>query len=217
MNVLSIMVDDLRPQLGCYNITVCGKKMHTPHIDSLAARGLTFRFAYTQYAVCSPSRNSFMSGRRPDTTLTYNFKDSFRAAPAERNGGHAGNTWLSYPEYFKQHSYNTTGCGKTYHSGHPKNFDQPYSWTPGVEYVGYNQGLGFCGQHAACALAANDTRHFTDDGLAARAIELLQSHRANEITPWFVAVGFIRPHVDWSAPQRFWGERTRSSFSSPPF
>jgi hypothetical protein len=77
MNVLSIMIDDLRPQLGCYNITVCGgQKMHTPHIDTLAARGLTFRFAYTQYAVCSPSRNSFMSGRRPDTTLTYNFKDS---------------------------------------------------------------------------------------------------------------------------------------------
>jgi hypothetical protein len=58
MNVLSIMIDDLRPQLGCYNISVCGRKMQTPHIDALAARGLTFRHAFTQYAVCSPSRNS---------------------------------------------------------------------------------------------------------------------------------------------------------------
>ena len=47
-----------RPQLGCYNISVCGRKMQTPHIDALAARGLTFRHAFTQYAVCSPSRNS---------------------------------------------------------------------------------------------------------------------------------------------------------------
>ena len=49
LNVLSIMVDDLRPQLGCYNITVCGAKMFTPNMDKLAARGLTFRHAYTQY------------------------------------------------------------------------------------------------------------------------------------------------------------------------
>jgi arylsulfatase A-like enzyme len=198
------MVDDLRPQLGCFNISVCGgKSMVTPHIDALAARGLTFRHAYTQYAVCSPSRNSFMSGRRPDTTLTFNFKDSFRTVPA-RDGAPAGNEWISYPEYFKLHGYNTTGCGKTYHSGHPKNFDQPASWTAGVEYVGYNQGLGFCDQHAACELSANDTRHFTDDGLAARAIELMTSHKAHGVSPWFVAVGFIRPHVDWSSPSRFW-------------
>ena len=68
----------------CYNISVGiggGMKMQTPHIDALAARGVTFRHAYNQYSVCSPSRNSFLSGRRPDTTLTYNFKDSFRTAP----------------------------------------------------------------------------------------------------------------------------------------
>lgn len=193
-----IVVDDLRPQLGCYNVSVCGgMKMHTPNLDGLAARGLLFRNNYNQYSVCSPSRNSFMSGRRPDSTLTYNFKDDFRHAPG-------GEKMIALPEYFKTHGYNTTGCGKTYHSGKPKNFDQPRSWTPGVLYKGYNQGLGFCGEHAACALAANDTAHFTDDGLAERAIELMTSHKANGISPWFVAVGFIRPHVDWSAPQRFW-------------
>jgi hypothetical protein len=95
-----------------------------------------------RYAVCSPSRNSFMSGRRPDTTLTYNFKDDFRHVPAGRTAGAPpGTAWLTYPEYFKVHGYNTTGCGKTFHSGHPKNFDQPYSWTEGVSYMGYNQGL----------------------------------------------------------------------------
>ena len=197
-NVLMIVVDDLRPQLGAYNISVgAGQMMHTPHVDKLAARGMVFKYAYSQYAVCSPSRNSFMSGRRPDTTLTFNFKDSFRSAPG-------GGSMVALPQYFKQHGYNTTGCGKTYHTGHPPNFDQPYSWTEGVEYVGYNQGLGFCGNHSACVIPRNDPKLNTDDGLAARAIELLTSHKENNIRPFFVAVGFIRPHVDWSAPQEFW-------------
>jgi len=196
-NVLLIVIDDLRPQLGCYNISVCGAKMHTPNIDALSRRALTFKHAYNQYSVCSPSRNSFMSGRRPDTTLTWNFKDSFRTAPGAEN-------WIAFPQYFKVHGYNTTGCGKTYHSGHPPKFDQPYSWTENVPYVGYNQGLGFCGKHGACVIAANDTQHRTDEGLAARAIELLTSHKTHNITPFFLAVGFIRPHVDYSAPQEFW-------------
>lgn len=64
-NVLLVVVDDLRPQLNAYNISVCGGKrqMHTPNLDQLASRSLLFRNAYTQYAVCSPSRNSFLSGR----------------------------------------------------------------------------------------------------------------------------------------------------------
>eukprot|EP00040_Diaphanoeca_grandis_P034611 m.215491 g.215491 ORF g.215491 m.215491 type:complete len:620 (+) comp33188_c0_seq1:219-2078(+) len=198
-NVLMIVVDDLRPQLGAYNVSVCnGIKMVTPNIDKLASRGLTFKHHYNQYSVCSPSRNSFMSGRRPDTTLVYNFKDNFRKTPVN------GSEFITLPQYFKVHGYNTTGCGKTFHSGAPPNFDEPLSWTEGVPYQGYNQGLGFCGDHCACALGVNDTQHFTDDGLAARAIELMTSHKANNVSPWFVAVGFIRPHVDWSAPQRFW-------------
>ena len=197
-NVLFVLVDDLRPQLGAYNISVCGgMRMHTPNIDRMAANGLTFARHYNQYSVCSPSRNSFMSGRRPDTTLTYNFKDDFRHAPG-------GEAMLPLPEWFKTHGYNVTGMGKTYHAGKPNNFDQPRSWTEGVPYMGYNQGLGFCGQHAACALAVNDTTHFTDDGIAARAVEMMQSHKANGVGPWMIMAGFIRPHVDWSAPQRFW-------------
>ena len=106
-NVLFVLVDDLRPQLGAYNISVCGgQPMNTPNIDRMASRGLTFAKHYNQYSVCSPSRNSFMSGRRPDSTLTYNFKDDFRHAPG-------GNGWLPLPEYFKTHGYNVTGMGKT--------------------------------------------------------------------------------------------------------
>jgi len=170
-NVLLIVVDDLRPQLNCYNVSVCnGGSMYTPNIDSLAARSLVFRNAYNQYSVCSPSRNSFLSGRRPDSTLTWNFKDSFRSAPG-------GEDWIALPEYFKDHGYNTSGAGKTYHMGHPPNFDEPRSWS--MPYAPYNQGLGFCGDHCACNIT--DPQYFSDDGYANRTIEVLQSHKDNNI------------------------------------
>jgi len=227
-NVLLILVDDLRPQLGCYNITVCGKgnPMKTPNIDALASRGVTFRHAYNQYSVCSPSRNSFLSGRRPDTTLTYNFIDDFRKAPG-------GDEMVTLPEMFKLNGYNVTGCGKTFHPGHPKNWDQPRSWTEGLDPgYGFNQGLGFCGQHSTCVLvpgevegaeldgcrgnaklgapavcpdhAPNGLTRRTDEVVANYTVRILEEHRAAQPAPWFHAVGFVRPHVDWSAPQEFW-------------
>jgi hypothetical protein len=67
-NVLFLAVDDMRPSLGAYNFTLPGMPSHSPHIDTFAKEGLLFKRAYVQYAYCSPSRNSFMSGRRPDTT-----------------------------------------------------------------------------------------------------------------------------------------------------
>ena len=73
-NVLFIAVDDLRPQLGCYGM----EKMHTPNLDALAARGTLFNRAYCQQAVCSPSRTSLLTGRRPDTTRVYDLQTHFR-------------------------------------------------------------------------------------------------------------------------------------------
>ena len=158
-NVLFIIVDDLRPQLGCYNVSVGGLKMHTPNIDRLAARGLTFRHAYNQFSVCSPSRNSFMSGRRPDSTLTYNFQDDFRHAPG-------GKDWVTLPGIFKINGYNATGAGKTYHPGHPKDWDLPNSWTnPKMNPAfGFDQGLGFCGKHATCVLTSDPIEGADSDG-----------------------------------------------------
>ena len=170
-NVLLIVVDDLRPQLNCYNISVCGgRNMHTPNIDALAAKSLTFRFAFNQYSVCAPSRNSFMSGRRPDSTLAYNFKDDFRHAPG-------GQSWVSMPQYFKEHGYNSSGAGKTYHSGLPHNFDYPRSWS--IPYPSYNQGLGFCGDHCACNFT--DDKYRSDEEYANITIETLKSHKANNV------------------------------------
>jgi hypothetical protein len=103
-HVLFMVVDDMRPMMRrAYNFSLAV----TPHMDQLASEGLTFTRAYCNYAICSPSRNSFMSGRRPDTTRVWEFKDSFR------QGGGLG--WTSLPEWYKRHGYLTLGSGKLFH------------------------------------------------------------------------------------------------------
>jgi iduronate 2-sulfatase len=119
-SVLMVTSDDLRPQLsGAYGL----EQTQTPNLDRLARDGVTFLRAYCQQAVCSPSRNSFMSGRRPDTTMTWNFIDDFRTTPV------GGENWVSMPEYFKRHGYLTYASGKLFHPGKPSSNDFPTSWT----------------------------------------------------------------------------------------
>lgn len=119
-NVVLIIVDDLRPELGsgtAYNQS----QVHTPNIDKFAATALTFTQAYCQYSHCSPSRNSFLSGRSPQTTGVYNFIDDFREA------GYGAN-WTALPQFFKHAGYTTVGGGKIYHPNKPQNNDMPLSW-----------------------------------------------------------------------------------------
>ena len=132
-NVLFLAVDDMRPSLGAYNFTLPGRPSHSPNIDKLAATGTLFTRAYVQYAYCSPSRNSFMTGRRPDTTKVWEFKDHFREVGV-------GSNWTSMPQYFKQHGYLTLGTGKLYHpSSGTENIGMPFmdwpaSWSPEYPY-----------------------------------------------------------------------------------
>ena len=106
-NVLHLIADDLRTSIGAYGHTDAAK---TPHLDRLAAQGVVFENAYSQIAVCTPSRNSFMTGRNPDTTGVYNdaigYPD-FRASPR-------GHHWTTLPGHFAKHGYFVTGLGKTY-------------------------------------------------------------------------------------------------------
>jgi len=105
-------VDDLRPQIGPYNITDPAHVL-TPNLDKLASESVVFRRSYCNQAVCSPSRNSFLWGRRPKSTKIWNFMSSTRENFPD---------FKTMPQYFKDDlGYLTTGMGKSFHPGHPKN------------------------------------------------------------------------------------------------
>ena len=97
MNVLFLISDDMRPELGCYDgndaTSPVHPKMHTPNLDKLASKSLLLKRAYIQQALCSPSRTSFLTGRRPDTTHIYTMGPYFR---------NVGGDFTTLPQYFKQ-------------------------------------------------------------------------------------------------------------------
>eukprot|EP01006_Ploeotia_vitrea_P045533 TRINITY_DN66951_c0_g1_i3.p1 TRINITY_DN66951_c0_g1~~TRINITY_DN66951_c0_g1_i3.p1 ORF type:complete len:526 (+),score=35.83 TRINITY_DN66951_c0_g1_i3:39-1616(+) len=190
-NFLMIVVDDLRVELSPYlqNTTL----IKTPNVAAFAKESVLFTRAYTQQAVCSPSRNSFLSGRRPDTTQTWNFIDSFRKTPPD------GHKWIALPQMFKENGYFSAGCGKVYHPGHPKNNDLPYSWSTPYWYAPPAQ-VGICGNYKPwCTLADEKCvdRHLADYTIANLTTFVKEKKQ------FFYATGFHRPHVDWGVPQKF--------------
>src|SRR6185503_2932053 len=110
-NILFIAVDDLRPELGCY-----GGQAKTPNLDALAKRSVLFDRAYCQQAVCSPSRTSMLTGRRPDTTKIYDLETHVRTTIPDV---------VTLPQYFKQNEYHTQSFGKIYHGS----LNDPPSWS----------------------------------------------------------------------------------------
>ena len=141
-NILMIAVDDLRTEL---NLGYGMNEVFTPNLDKLVvSQGtVTFLNAYCQMAVCSPSRNSFMSGRRPDHTRVWTFLDSFRNISVGAN-------WTTMPEYFKNHGYRTTAAGKLFHPGSPAQNDFPTSWTQDASYPAYWGNGGTIGDASSC-------------------------------------------------------------------
>ncbi len=114
-NVLLICVDDLKPLLGCYG----DKTVKSPNLDKLAARGLLLERAYCNQAVCSPSRNSLLTGLRPSTLGIYDLGTNFRQAVPEA---------VTLPQRFKLQGYRTEALGKIFHVGHGNHEDEA-SWS----------------------------------------------------------------------------------------
>ncbi|MEM7144067.1 MAG: sulfatase [Verrucomicrobiota bacterium] len=198
-NVLFIAVDDLRPALGCYGDEVAV----TPHLDALAARGTVFVRAYCQEAVCNPSRASLLTGRYPDTTRVWDLSAHFRDALPDV---------VTLPQAFKEGGYRTIGVGKILHGSGRASVDE-VSWTEPTEYhyvrapeLRYAlprnlEGKGL--KRDASESADVEDGHYTDGVVAARAIERLGELAAGE-KPFFLAVGYRKPHLPFCAPQRYW-------------
>jgi iduronate 2-sulfatase len=209
-NVLFIIADDLTATaLSCYGNTLC----RTPHIDRLAARGMRFTRATCNATYCGPSRASFMSGYYPHATGVLGY-----TSPRPAIGGRA--TW---PQHFKNAGYYSARVGKVYHMGVPGDIeagsdgaDDPASWTerfnsPGPEWQAPGAGetlennpdgkkpvMG--GNTFVVVEAEGDDRVHADGKTADRAVELLREHAGK---PFFLAVGFVRPHVPFVAPATY--------------
>lgn len=210
-NVLFLAVDDLRPEFGAY-----GKGyVKTPNIDKLAARGATFERAYCQQAVCSPSRSSILTGMRPDSTRVYDLVTHFRDALPDA---------VTLPQFFKQNGYFARGIGKLFHPG----FDDPRSWsvpweTAQAPQYGLAENRKLRQQGAAKAKAAGKTGvalnraakgpayeaadvpddTFVDGKVAAKAVAALRDAKGRG-GPFFLGVGFARPHLPFVAPRKYW-------------
>lgn len=226
-NVLFIVVDDLRPELGCYGTPV----IQSPHIDALARTGTVFRRAYCQQAVCGPSRTSFLTGLRPDTTQIYDLRTHFRLHCPDA---------VTLPQYFKEHGYHTQSLGKVFHDllDDPRSWSGR-SWAPEGPLYGKPENMAAMAQmqerlkaegkllqidkiqrdpktqtvlkvHATGGVRAigpawedpdvSDDQ-LRDGRLADKAIEVLGQARDQ---PFFLAVGFYRPHLPFVAPRKYY-------------
>jgi len=237
-NVLFIAVDDLRPEAGCYGNPI----IKTPNIDALAGRGTVFRRAYCQQAVCSPSRTSLLTGRRPDTTRVYDLQTHFRI--------HLPDV-VTLPQYFKEHGYYTVGMGKIFHGGldDPQSWSVPH-WNPGGPGYGKPETLAALAEQAKQLRAENggpasvvlqrdpktglvlkvsapkyrargpawEDPDVADNALqdgktADHAVEMLREIKDR---PFFLAVGFLKPHLPFVAPRKYYDLYDRNDLKLAP-
>ncbi len=201
-NVLLICVDDLKPAIGCFGDPIA----ITPNIDRLATRGVRFDMAYCNQAVCSPSRNSLMTGLRPQTIGVYDLPTHFRLAVPDA---------VTLSQYFKDHGYHAAGLGKIFHTGHGNKDDQLSwsvpSWRPKAPSYVDKQNLAAIrpdakGKRRGPATESADVpdETYADGLIAGEAMRRLESFKEEPRKPFFLAVGFLKPHLPFVAPQRYW-------------
>lgn len=203
-NILFIAADDLNNHEGTYGQDY----VKTPHFDRLAKSGVQFNKAYNQYPLCSPSRSSLMTGHKPDVTRIYDLQTHFREILPEV---------ITLPQLFKEHGYFTARVGKIYHYGVPSQIgtnglDDSISWQVRINPKGRDKTEESLvknltpDRHLGSALAylnaAGTDEEQTDGLIATEAIKLLEQ-RKNEKEPFFLAVGFFRPHTPYIAPKKY--------------
>ena len=195
-NVLFIVSDDLNTHLGCY-----GYDVKTPSIDELARRGMRFDRAYCQDPLCNPSRVSFLSGLRPDKTRVYTLTTHTREYLGD---------WIMLPEYFRKNGYFTVQVGKIYHTD--EGFEDPRSWDveiresgkqpPRDQIVRSGEPKGPTG-HSIGWASLKTADESTPDGMVARKAVGFMEKAVADKKPFFLGVGFRRPHAPYAAPQKY--------------
>lgn len=217
-NVLLILVDDLKPTLGCYGDPVA----KSPNIDRLAKRGMQFDLAYCNQAVCAPSRFTLMLGAHSTSTGLYGLGSQLRQRIPDA---------VTMPQFFARHGYRTESLGKVFHIGHgnngdPASFSVEHFHDKVIEYADpastdggkltreeayfTNQQLGRIRElPRGAAFESPDVADdaYADGRVAAETVKRLSAagkRRDAEGTPFFIVTGFARPHLPFSAPKKYW-------------
>lgn len=219
LNILFIPVDDLRPDFSVYG----NEMVKTPNLDRLAKNGVTFTRAYCQQAVCNPSRASLLTGLRPDSLRVWDLKTNMRTINPDL---------LTLPQYFKQNGYTTIGLGKAFHNIFPDSLSwtedvyiKGYPFDPDAMYMG-EKNLQIIETKKQRFIAQNDKSRIDKYGLwyikanatenadvkddayydavqTTEAIQQLQKLK-NTDKPFFLSVGFYKPHLPFNAPKKYW-------------
>jgi iduronate 2-sulfatase len=220
-NILFIAVDDLKPLLNCYGATY----MKTPNFDRLAKMGVSFTNAHVQQAVCGPSRASIMTGTYPDRTRVWDLHTDFRQSAPDL---------VSMPEHLANNGYETTAIGKIYHKGStspghdgkswtmphtiPENYDPKYGEPAFSYYQDKNTKAQFDKMINVDGIKRNDAfktlkpstesadvpdEAYQDGIYTVEAVSKLKT-LAKGNKPFFLGVGYQRPHLPFVAPKKYW-------------
>lgn len=219
-NILFIAIDDLRPELGAYGSEVA----ITPNMDALAAEGLLFNNAYCQEAICSPSRASVMTGARPETIKVIENFSYFRDLNPDI---------VTLPQHLQTAGYETVYTGKIFHPGYtdeelswsrkaysgPKVEEMPdrvrgYVLAENQEIFrknraeviakyGENAPRNGLGKGPAYEFADAPDNSYEDGHNTELAIETMKEMAQND-KPFFLGLGFLKPHLEWIAPKKYW-------------
>ena len=194
-NVLFIIVDDLRPLLGCYG----HPEIHTPNIDRIAQRGTLFNRAYCQYPLCSPTRTAMLTGLRPETTNVVNNSGDFRQNVPDV---------VTLPQNFKKHGYHTQAIGKVTHLG--ALHDDQHSWS----VPSWRPSRGFFDVETSPSWEALDVEddELRDGKTAKRAVQVLEQNKQQQ---FFLTVGFYKPHLPFNAPRKYFDLYNLQDFDLP--
>ncbi|WP_298238942.1 sulfatase [uncultured Algibacter sp.] len=231
-NILMILIDDLKPTLGTYGDSY----VVSPNIDNLASSGMRFNKAYANQAVCVASRYNILLGSRSTSTGIYGFANEFRDVIPDA---------VTMPQYFQKAGYHTEAIGKVFHVGHGNTNDEaswsvPHHKEKVIEYlVPESTGRKLTREEAFfenTRLYIEDTPSnkelprgaawespdvvddaYADGRSANHAIDRLRSLKKNQDKPFFMALGFARPHLPFSVPKKYWDMYDPSTLPMPKF